>query len=398
MNLDLAGIGMLAAAALWLLSLLMLLTSFVARTERRTGGRVMLLALVLFLGAALGGTWQRIQQGDPDLAPSDGGPPVIAQGPAETSPTAAASPAAGEAGSAPDTPPDGDAPDAAIGAPPGDPTAADAAAAAGDDAGTDTLGDDADDTDDAAAADAGADEIIDDTPGDDADPDPDTTPTGETIADAAATPPPEPERVTTARDAPFDPDLVSWVPPVKPLPDDPDRRKWAIVAILREAAAVADTPRPCARIKPVATAWARLKLVPSTPKSRGIARRLDKCRRALLFSRNQRYARAREQARNKFFKKLTVRLRKQEGDLFWAHLEGKTLRVGSASLDEARAERIMNAGLREDLVRLHFAKAVFSDSTHKKIYEFEITPDNELGQRDMETVGLGQKLELPKDR
>ncbi|MEM9457875.1 MAG: hypothetical protein AAGF11_27090 [Myxococcota bacterium] len=382
MNLDLAGIGMLAAAALWLLSLLMLLTSFVARTERRTGGRVMLLALVLFLGTALGGTWQRINNGAPAPTPTDGDPPALAQGPIETSPTPTDPPGVGE-----DRSPPSDAEgheDPATGAPSGDPTAAaeptDAAA-------------DLPQTEIEPAADPSLE--ADTEPGDDAADDVGDNAADDAGDDAAA--PSDSERVATAGDGPSDPDLASWVPPVKPLPDDPNRRKWAIVAILREVTAVANTPRSCARIKPVATAWARLKLVPSTPKSRGLARKLEKCRRALLYSRNQRYARARDEARDKFFKNLTVRLREQEGDLFWAHLEGKTLRIGSASLDEQRAERIMNAGLREDLVRLHFAKAVFSDSAHKKrkIYEFEITPDNQLGRGDMEAVGLGQKLELP---
>ena len=162
---------------------------------------------------------------------------------------------------------------------------------------------------------------------------------------------------------------------------------------------MADTPKPCARLEPVALAWAQLRLVPSTPQSRGVARRLEKCRRRLLFSIGQRHRREQMEKRDEFYAGLARRLRKQEGTLFWTAFSGRSherLRIGSAKLDEARAEALMAGGLREDLVRLGYAHVVFADSKHSKVYEFEVTPERDLGLPDLRAVGLGEPLEIPR--
>ncbi|MCA9712279.1 MAG: hypothetical protein KDK70_40960 [Myxococcales bacterium] len=162
---------------------------------------------------------------------------------------------------------------------------------------------------------------------------------------------------------------------------------------------MANTPKRCARLDRVAEAWAQLVTVPSTPTSRSIARNLEKCRRRLLYSISRRHRDEATAARDAFYDGLVRRLRKAEGTLFWAAISGgshERLRIGAAQLDEARAERIMSAGLRADLERLSFAHVVFSDGKHTKVYEFEVTPDGELGLPDLRAVGLGEPLEIPR--
>ncbi len=366
--------AMIAAAALFLLSLLVLVAAQVARTERRSGGRMMLIALGGFFVFAIAGTWQRLQSSASDDAALSAADATVA-GASATGPVSASEdePAHASSGGT-----------SADGAEDADPTteAPEQPETTGGAAGETTTG---------ASGTTGVDEASTGAP------DATTGDVDDGAGDDGATSPEFDPEFNPKLEPGTEPAVALRMPEVDPLPTDPDKRKWAIIQILRDTEQVANSPRSCARLDSVAKAWAQLRQVPSTSKSREIAKNLDKCRRKLLYSISRRRRRDAVNARDQFAEGLATTLRKQEGTLFWVSISGQSherLRIGAARMDAARADGLMKGGLREDLKRLAFAHVVLSDGKHSKTYEFEVTPDSELGQPDMEAVGLGQTLSM----
>ena len=71
-------------------------------------------------------------------------------------------------------------------------------------------------------------------------------------------------------------------------------------------------------------------------------------------------------------------------------------RLCGSGLDAAKADEIMDAGLRAEVKALAFAQVVLSDTKVPRTYELEVTPENELGLPDLREVGLGEPLRLPE--
>lgn len=368
------GTAMLAAAALWLLSLLVIVAAFVAQTSRRTGGRMMLVSILAFLGAASGGTWVQIQQTEaiatqppppkpktivakaPPVDPEDGRPAASGHGTGET---AGAGDPAEASGTADPTETRADDETAAGGT--GGPGATDAGGSTG--------------ADEPAAAGAGADEGA--LVGDDAAPDP-----SERLAPVATIP----ERV-----------LPEAIPQVPALPTEPQAREAAIRDILGDAQRAAGGGRRCGNLERVAQAWARLRTVPVDRKAKAITADLEKCRRKLLYSISRRYRAERVEARDAYFDALRERMRKEHGLMVQASISGKSherLRIGSHELDAAKADALMNGGLRAELMGLEFAHVVLSSGKEARTYELEVPPESELGLPDLRAVGLGEPLAL----
>ncbi|MEX1363165.1 MAG: hypothetical protein AB1Z98_08570 [Nannocystaceae bacterium] len=313
------GTAMLAAAGLWVLSAVIVMLATFVGTSRRTGGRLMLVALLAFLGAAGGGTWVDIQRADAHAQPVAAVEPIeIVAPPVET----------------------------AHGAPPPE----------------------SDASSDGATTDDGQPES--DSSGGDVD--------GDDTAE------PEPA-----------------LPAVEPLPSDPEQRRAEIRKRLRDTEAVAASNRKCASLDEVALAWAKLRVIaeddPGRRQAKDIVDELEQCRRRLLYSISRRYRRAQVDARGAFAEQVVDRFAKEHDLRVVSALSGishERLRIGGSGLDAARAEQLMNAGLREELRDLAFAHVVLSDTKVAKTYTFEVTPDNELGLPDLVRVGLGERLEL----
>ncbi len=330
---------MAAAAVLWVLSLLVVVFAYVAGTPRRTGARLMLIALVGFLVAAAGGTWERMR-----FPPSD----EQASAPALPTKTIVAR----------DVPPDAD----------GNPGRAVVPTSAGDGP----------------------------APGDG------STPV-EGAADGGATPPADAQPTDAPPDPPSPIAAPSGsVPAVDPLPADPDARAARIRTILRDTSKLAEEPGRCRKREGLAEAWAQLQLVPNekpwAKRAKKITDGLEACRRKLLHSISRAHRRTLVDGRDAFAEELGPRLRKEHDLRINVKIQGMShekLRVGGSGLDQARVESLMNGGLRGQLRSLQFASVVFSDGNSTKTYDFTVTPENVLGQPDLEAVGLGAKLERP---
>lgn len=320
------GTAMLAAAGLWMLSAVIVMLATIVGTSRRTGGRLMLVALLAFLGAAGGGTWVEIQRADAQARPVAAVEPIeIVAPPVETA--RGAPPPTGPASS-------------------DDPTADDGQAE------SDSSGGDVDDDSD----------------------------------DDIQEPEPEPELE---------------LPAVEPLPSDPEPRRAEIRKRLRDTEAVVASNRKCASLDEVALAWAKLRVIaeddPGRRQAKDIVAELEQCRRRLLYSISRRHRRAQVDARGAFAERVVERFAKEHDLRVVSALSGishERLRIGGSGLDAARAEQLMDAGLREELRDLAFAHVVLSDTKVAKTYTFEVTPDNELGLPDLARVGLGERLEL----
>jgi len=320
------GTAMLAAAALWVISLLVVVLALVVRTSLHTGARLMLVALLGFLVSAAGGTWERIRMTDAAAAQPPAPKPTIIVAPTP----------------APD-------PDTA----------------------TDEPG--AESTSEGGESSGGEPEPI-------------------AAEDDGGEPEPLPE-----------PEPVIELPTVEPLPTEPKARDAAIRAILRETAKVALESRSCASIDEVALAWATLQTIPAerrwVRRAQEVARDLEQCRRRLLYSASRRHRRTQVDARNAFAEALSFRMREDHELRVGIAISGNSherLRIGGTGLVQARAEALMDGGLRAELNSLAFAHVVLSDGTTSQTYDFEVVPDSALGLPDMRAVGLGEPLVVPE--
>lgn len=392
------GTAMLAAAALWLLALLVVVAALLGKTSRRTGGYLMLVSLLVFLGAAVGGTWDRIRQADALVAVAPPAPPEASvpvdsgaaadesggpgdEGAGEPGPAAASGsggPAEGEVATGGEATTGGD--------------AAGTAAAATGDAGTGpaSTGEAATDADtgDATTGDAAAGSTGDAAAGSTGDADPSV---GEDTGEPAE---PEPAVAVTV---PGEPVVPEDLPKVSPLPDEPSAREEAIRDVLEDAARAAGGGERCGNLERVATAWARLQTIPVTRKAKSITKDLERCRRRLLYSISRKRLAEMIEARDAWYEKLPTKLRKQHGLIVQSAISGgshERLRIGNRELDPARSDAIMDAGLREDLVRLQFAHVVLTNGKKSKTYELPVTPEGELGLPWLRAVGLGEPLKL----
>lgn len=390
------GAAMLGAAALWLISLLVMLSAVLGGTSRRAGGTLMLVSLLAFLGAAVGGTWDRIRRGDAAGEASqeaDAGEVVAT----------AREDLGGGSGER----------EAAEASSEGDETRGETAGGtAGRSSGTATGGETTGGettqgaSDETTAAEAG-------TTGE-------AEPTGGT-GEAGTTGEAEPNGGTgeaettggeeTAEDSgggdlggtevaaalPGEPVVPEDLPEVEPLPTEERAREAAIREILDEGARAAGGGERCGNLQRVAKAWAQLELVPVTRKAKAIAKDLERCRRRLLYSVSQKRLAEMIEDRDRWFAKLPGKLRKQEGFVIQASISGKAherLRIGNRELDAARADALMDGGLRDELVRLQFARVVISNGKTSKTYELPVTPEGELGLPWLRAVGLGEPLRL----
>jgi hypothetical protein len=391
------GAAMLGAAALWLLSLLVMLAAVLGRTSRRNGGILMLVSLLAFLGAALGGTWDRIRRGgtgaeaseDPaegeiaatvreDLGGSTGGSGVNEGG-------------AGERGTA----------DGSTG---------------GTADGNETRGESSGGTAGSGAASSGEGTGGEATQGDGASGDATTgeregttgevEPSGGTSGEAESTGgeesagdasggdlgATEPEPAVTG-----EPVVPEELPKVEPLPTEERARAVAIREILDEAERAAGGGERCGNLQRVAKAWAQLELIPVTRKAKAVTKDLERCRRRLLYSVSQKRLAEMVEDRDRWFAKLPTKLRKQEGLVIQASVSGSAherLRIGNRELDAARADALMDGGLRDELVRLQFAQVVISNGKKAKTYALPVTREGELGLPWLRAVGLGEPLRL----
>jgi hypothetical protein len=378
------GAAMLGAAALWLLSLLVMLWAVLGRRSRRAGGTLMIVSLLAFVGAAVGGTWDRIRRGGSvgeasqeadegeiaasareDLGGAAGG------GAGERGTTEGSTGGSAEADGTSGEPTGGTAGGASGTATGGDVTGGETADGASDDASVE-----ADSTGGTAgeAETTGGEETAGDASGGDL---------GGTEAEPAL---------------PGEPVVPEELPEVEPLPTEERARTLAIREILDEGARAAGGGERCGNLQRVAKAWARLELVPVTRKAKAITKDLERCRRRLLYSVSQKRLAEMIEEREQWFAKLPAKLRKQEGGLaIQASLSGKAherLRIGNRELDAARADALMDGGLRDELVRLQFAHVVISDGKKAKTYELPVTPEGELGLPWLRAVGLGEPLRL----
>jgi len=309
------GTAMLAAAALWVISLLVVVLALVVRTSLHTGARLMLVALLGFLVSAAGGTWERIRMTDAAAAQPPAPKPtlIVAPTPVPDPDTAAAT------------------------------------------------------TDE-----------------------PEAESTSEGGESSGGEPEPEPEPVIE-------------LPAIEPLPTEPKARDAAIRAILRETAKVASESRSCASIDEVALAWAKLQTIPAerrwVRRAQEVARDLEQCRRRLLYSASRRHRRTQVDARNAFAEALSFRMREDHELRVGVTISGNSherLRIGGTGLVQARAEALMDGGLRAELKSLAFAHVVLSDGKASQTYDFEVVPDSALGLPEMRAVGLGDPLVVPE--
>ncbi len=335
MRFDLAadpwGTAMAAATVLWVLSLLVVVFAYVAGTSRRTGARLMLVALVGFLVAAAGGTWDRMRIAD-----------EVANQPEPAEPTTIIARV---------PPPDADGSPAVPGT---GPNADGGTTSAGNGDGTDSGGSAAPDEPVPAGPEptpllptpVSAIPTVDPFPTD-----------ADAQAAAARTILRESGAVATEprRCADLDAVALAWAQ----LQTIPDERRWA-----SRSKGVAQGLEQCRR-----------KLLYS------ISRRH---RRTLVDARDEFTTALAERMRKDHDLGVAVTVSGNSHE---------RLRIWGKDIDATRAETLMAGRLRAELRSIEFARVSFTNGKTTKKYDLEVTPESKLGLPDLAAVGLGTPLQ-----
>ena len=336
------GTAMLAAAAVVALAVFVLVAAILTATPKRAGSRLLGIGCFLFLGTAVGGTWQRIADGDEANAKAD----VKKPEPVKIV--------------APEPPPDpGDGPPGSEGGATPGAESGDAGADAGD-AGAD--------------ADGGA-----TTQGD-------PTPTA-TVKQSDLAPSESPEFDTSPAD----------LPAVAALPTEAEARDKAIAAVIHQTRQIADDDRRCGDAETVGTAWKAVKALPEDAKGRSAAaRRLDGCRKKIRGARMYWVRRQRIDARNAYATELPGKLKVDDSYVF-VNVRGKSherMRIGGRSITKARIEALLAAGLSDQLAALGVSEVTFASRDGSRVVKLDVETDSEIADALMGRWGLGEKLEL----
>lgn len=197
-----------------------------------------------------------------------------------------------------------------------------------------------------------------------------------------------------------EPTIGSKVPAVAPLPDDPEELRTAARLVLREGKRVASSNRTCKDPEAVATAWAALQALPDDlydKRQQIIAKRLDKCRRKIVWATSYSVGRDRTQARAELAKAIETRwVDERDLRLFTsASGEGReNLRIGSTNLDEATVQSLWTPAFERELAEAGFAQVTWSDGKQVWRYPLEPTPDEMLVQAELTPWGLHDPLTL----
>lgn len=338
------GAAMLAAAAVVALAVFVLVAAILTGTPKRSAGRILGFGCALFLGAAVGGTWVRVQHGDADAARAAKPKPE---------PVTIVAPA---------PPPDPDDPDA--------PKPQPGVAAVGD-----------------AGGDADADgqpTAIDDAGG--GAPDPAVAPP--TTAAAAL-------NLTPTRSSNIDTSPVPLNDAA--LPTDEAERTKAIANRLRAARTLAADERRCADAPGIAQAWADLSVLPAdTPGLRTATAKLEACRKRIRNAKAYWVRRERIEARNAYAEELPGMLKNDDSFVF-VNVRGNAherIRIGGKSITDARVQVLLDGGLATELTALGFTEVTFASGKGTIVKHYDVDNDAAVTTAVMGRWGLGEKLSV----
>ena len=347
------GTAMLGAAAIVVLAVFILVAAIVTSTPKRASGRVLALGSLLFLGTAVGGTWERVVVADAQAREA-------ARPKVETVTIVAPTP-----------PPDPD----------GEPVPPDDGGKPGD--GGEPASNDAAST---PPGDKAVPTAISPPPA--AVPVPDTPPPVAGLAPDLDLAPSAPAKIDT--------DAVPLTTPT-PLPSDPAEKKTAIAATIRAARAVTTHQGHCANAKTVGEAWLTLKPLPSD--ARGIAgavAKLEACRKRIRSAKAYSVRRQRIAARNAYADELPAKLRQDESYVF-VSVRGpahERMRIGGKSITPQRVKGLLNVGLESELKALGFSEVTFASGRNTTTKKYDGLSDAAVTDQVMARWGLGARLSL----
>jgi hypothetical protein len=369
------GVAMIGSAVVVGFALLWAIVALLMRQPARGAGRLMSVGLFAYLGTATGGTWVRVMV-PPPPPPPDLGEPRVIRSEVVADPDEA-TPGASDAKAAANGKPGKGAKPTKVEAPAELPVEAKARDATASDA----------TASDATASDANASDA--------------------NASDAKASPPGEaPAPAPTTPRAP-----EATAPPPTPVTAVPEKPTVAAVELgpptlagreaLRFVDEVAHDDDKCSDPTQVAAAARELPgALDGMPRTRveRAAIRLEACRRKLVAARAWALRKAAVQARTDFADAIAKRL-KADGISVLVTLRGaakERIRIGGATLDGTTAARLLDGGLRDELVGLGFAEIVLANMKSAIKETPEVATDVETATAELAGVGLGQKIAVPR--
>jgi hypothetical protein len=181
------------------------------------------------------------------------------------------------------------------------------------------------------------------------------------------------------------------------LPSDPEALRAAVRTILRDGKKVAETKSSCADPQQLADAWAKLEAIPDeawSPRNNVITKKLDGCRRKVVWTTLYVVRHERVNARAAFVSTLEGRLQ-QDGKAAAVSVHERNhvrLRIGSQSISHEEFAEMLDGGFRKELEMLGFEKVTFSDGSQAQTEQLEPVADQAVANGRLEPYGLGQRF------
>jgi hypothetical protein len=220
--------------------------------------------------------------------------------------------------------------------------------------------------------------------------------------------PARPEDAEPAEDAPPEPVTPSSdVAPARPAVTPPASAHvdlgpptLAGKAALRFVDDVSHDPERCRDVDEIAKAARELPGALSevaAARAGKAASKLEGCRRKLVWSRAYLVRSKRVDDRKRFADELPARMKSENGLTVLVSLRGaasERIRIGGTGLDEARAKRLLDGGLRDELADFGFAELVLANMKSSVKQTLDAPSDIELAERELAPKGLDRKIEL----
>jgi hypothetical protein len=181
------------------------------------------------------------------------------------------------------------------------------------------------------------------------------------------------------------------------LPSDPAALRAAVRTILRDGKKVAESKSSCADPQQLADAWAKLEAIPDeawSPRNNVITKKLDSCRRKLVWTTLYVVRHERVNARAAFVSTLDGRLQ-EDGKAAAVSVHERNnlrLRIGSQSMSHEEFAAMLDGGFRKELEMLGFEKVTFSDGAQAQTQQLQPVADQAVANGRLEPYGLSKRF------
>lgn len=181
------------------------------------------------------------------------------------------------------------------------------------------------------------------------------------------------------------------------LPSDPVELRAAVRVILRDGKKVAEGKNSCTDPQQLADTWAKLAAIPDDTypaRANVIVKKLDACRRKLVWTTLYVVRHERVKERGDFVSVLDSRLQEagKPAAISVHEKSNARLRVGSQSMSHEEFAAMLEGGLQKELEALGFEKVTFSDGSEAVTTGLDPVADQTVANQKLAPYGLLERF------